>query len=422
MKPRRIVFAAMGSHGDLHPALAVAETLRSRGHSVVVATDPTYREKVEKAGVEFARLRPGRAEHDRTPGLFEKINQERAGTEFILRTLVVPYLRESAEDLDAAAEGADLLVSHPLAFVLPAVAEKRKIPWVGTSLQPILFMSAYDPSVLPQAPWLDRLRSAGPWLFRPLRALGSAYSAPWLRPVVAFRRSWGLPDGPHPLFGGQFSPHLNLALFSAVLAAPQPDWPEGTVVTGFPFHDPQGPFEGEADLERFLAGGTPPILFTLGTTAVMDPGAFYQESAAAAAALGERAILLVGAEPRHAPLGRLPESVHVMKYVPFDRLMRRCRAIVHQGGVGTTGQALRSGRPQLIVPWANDQPDNAARVARLGAGLTLARGKYRAGVVENTLRELLRSERIRGSAERAGDAVRAERGTEAAADAIERLF
>ena len=422
VSPKRIVLCALGSHGDLHPALAVGKSLRRRGHSVALATDLRYRGKVEADGLEFARLRPGADDFGSVQALYAKINRLGTGTEFIIRDMILPWLEQSAEDLLVACKGADLLVSHPIAYAAPAVAEKLRIPWVGTALQPIVFMSAEDPPVLPQARWLQRMRGAGPAPFRLVNALGRALTSRWMRPVKRLRSSWGLPPGAHPLFGGLFSPHLNLALFSRVLAEPKADWPEKTRVTGFPFHDEEGPFEGEPALDAFLSAGTAPVLFTLGTTAVLDPGRFYEESLAAVEALGKRAVFLVGAEPAHRPLGALPASVMTLGYVPFARLMPRACAIVHQGGVGTTGQALRSGRPQVVVPWANDQPDNAARVARLGAGLTLSRRGYRKASVMKALEDVLSAESIRASAERAGASVRAECGAEAASDAIESLL
>jgi UDP:flavonoid glycosyltransferase YjiC (YdhE family) len=52
-------------------------------------------------------------------------------------------------------------------------------------------------------------------------------------------------------------------------------------------------------------------------------------------------------------------------------LLPLCSAIVHHGGIGTTAAALAAGCPQFILPLAWDQPDNAARVKRLGVGFAL---------------------------------------------------
>ena len=114
------------------------------------------------------------------------------------------------------------------------------------------------------------------------------------------------------VFEGGYSPYLNLALFSPALGRRQPDWPANTVVTGFPFYDRFAPGQGmPPELEEFLQAGAPPLVFTLGSSAVMLGDDFYVESARAAQVLGRRAVLLVGQEgwnrlPRPLPIHRRP--------------------------------------------------------------------------------------------------------------------
>ncbi len=67
----------------------------------------------------------------------------------------------------------------------------------------------------------------------------------------------------------------------------------------------------------------------------------------------------------------LPPSVCWQDYVPLKALLPHVAALVHHGGIGTTAEALRAGTPQLIVPLAHDQFDNAARVVAMGAGASL---------------------------------------------------
>src|SRR5262249_28459461 len=157
------------------------------------------------------------------------------------------------------------------------------------------------------------------------------------------------------------SPELTLAMFSPVLGGVQPDWPPNSQLTGFPFYDGLSAALNPK-LAAFLDGGQPPIVFTLGSAAVMAAGEFYTESLRAAQRLGNRAILVTRRDPGNVPAGPLPDGVAVFEYAPFSALFPRAAAIVHQGGIGTTGQALRAGRPMLVVPFGFDQPDNADRV------------------------------------------------------------
>ena len=110
----------------------------------------------------------------------------------------------------------------------------------------------------------------------------------------------------------------------------------------------------------------------------MAAGDFYEESLKAARLLGRRAVLLVGSRPGRLPVGPLGSDAWACAYAGHAQLFPRAAAVVHQGGVGTTAQALRAGVPMLVVPFAHDQPDNAARVRRLGVARVLSRRAYRA--------------------------------------------
>ena len=117
-------------------------------------------------------------------------------------------------------------------------------------------------------------------------------------------------------------------------------------------------------------------------------------------------------------IGEIVTFVIAVDSAPHDQLFPRAAAIVHQCGVGTTGQALRSGKPQLAVPWAHDQPDNAFRVQQLGAGEILYPGRYRAPRVAAALGRLLSDRAVIDRADAVGQDVRSETGAETAARTI----
>jgi rhamnosyltransferase subunit B len=362
----RIVLTTFGSLGDLFPYLALARELQARGHEAIIATSRYYQERVESRGLKFRAVRPDGPEPDAACEALRRIMDPHRGSEYVIRGLMIPALRESYADILSAAQGADLLISHVLTFSTRLVAETLGIPWVATYLQPLGFFSAYDPPVLPQVPFLTRLRFLGPAFHRVLFGLAKRTCRSWTAPWSALRAEIGLPPiSEHPLFDGQYSPFLNLALFSPLFAAPQPDWPGGTVVTGFPFDDPAGATTIAPELERFLESGAPPIVFTLGSSGMFDAQPFYEQSSAAARQLGRRAVLIVGEDRRNWP-ATLPDGVVTAEFAPFAELFPRAAAIVHAGGIGTTGLAMRSGCPMLIMPIAHDQFDNAAHAARLG--------------------------------------------------------
>jgi UDP:flavonoid glycosyltransferase YjiC (YdhE family) len=232
--------------------------------------------------------------------------------------------------------------------------------------------------------------------------------------MLEFRRELGLKPGPHPLFEGAHSPRLSLGLFSRCLARPQRDWPRSAVITGFPFYRQPGALTPE--LERFLDEGPAPVVFTLGSSAVGAAGGFYRESLAAVGS--RRAVLLTGAHPQGLP-SPLPSNVIAVENAPHAAIFPRAAAIVHQGGIGTTAQAMASGRPMLVVPFAHDQFDNGVRVRRLGAAEVLYRSRYNARRAAAALERLLGEPSYELAAAKIAAQVNAENGAVTAADAIE---
>jgi len=426
MDSKRIVISTFGSFGDIHPYVAIALELKARGHRPVIATSEIYREKMKAVELEFYPVRPDMPSPDQpeeVARLVEKVIDPKRGPEAI-GDMIIPHLRDIYADLDAVTAGADLLLTHPLPFAGTIVAQKRGLLWISSVLAPASFLSVYDPIVPPQWPWLYHLMRLSPWVGRGVMALAKIKVDQMAQPIYDLRIDLGLPRGEQPLFKGQHSPTKVLALFSKVMAEPQPDWPPHTVVTGFPFYDRRDYFgETEVDLRliEFLDAGAPPIVFTLGSSAIWVAQNFYLDSIAAAKALGRRALLLIG-NARNLPAGPLPENVAVFEYAPYGQVLPRVCAIVHQGGVGTTGQGLRSGKPALVVPHAHDQFDNGARVARLGCARVLPRPRYNAETAARELRTLLDDPSYADSAARVGDIVRREQGAVVAVDEIETVL
>ena len=380
----RVVLATVGSLGDLHPYVAIARALKARGAQPVVASVPEYRADVEREAIEFAPVGPGFAAFGDYAKLLERIFEPRRGVEFIWREMVMPHLRASYDDLMRATEHADLLVSHPLTVTMPIVAEERCLPWAATLLSPLSLMSADDPPLIPGAEWLRALRRLGRAPYAAMFNLFRFVGWRWEAPLRAFRRELGRPrKAGLAMLEGQFSPRLNLALFDAALARPQRDWPRNVELTGAPIYD--GPARETAELNAFLDRGEAPLVFALGSSAVWVAGDFWQQAIAASRALGCRAAFIVGP----ARLGALPEGMQAFDYLPYSRIFPRALAVIHQGGIGTLAQALRGGRPQLIVPFAFDQPDNARRAAALGVARVLPARNADARTLARELRALL---------------------------------
>lgn len=414
------VLTTFGSLGDLHPYIAVGIGLRDRGHRVTIATSETYRSKVEGEGLGFHPVRPDLGELRQDPELIPRIFHPRKGTEYVFRDLMAPWLERSYEDLKPIAAAADLLVGHPIAFATPIVAEELGKRWISVALQPAAMLSAFDPPSISGSPWLEWFRGFGPAFWKQFWKLARGVVRSWSGPVNDLRRRAGLAAVENPMLDDMYSPHGTQAWFSSVLTQSPPDWPAKTVITGFPFYDRLEPGEGlDAGLSKFLDEGPPPVVFTLGSSAVFDAGEFYSESLGAVRRLGCRAVLLVGGDPRNRPERNLPDSVCVAEYAPYSELFPRAAAVVHQGGAGTTAQTLRAGVPMCVVPWGHDQPDNARRCVELGVARIVPRGGYRAGRVAKELELLLSDARFRSAAARVASVIAGEDGVARACEGLE---
>jgi rhamnosyltransferase subunit B len=410
----RIVISAWGSYGDVLPYLGLGLELRTRGHQVVFAMPGVYRELVGREGFAFHAVRPDLDLQN--PGLAARIMDPRGGSEVIFAEVLMPSLKATYDDLTTAAEGADLVLSHPAALAAPLVAQVKRLPWLSTVLAPISFFSISDPPVPPPIPWMHPWLVRSRTLARGFNGLSHRLTSKWVAPLADFRRSLSLPPGGNPVMAGQFSPHGTLALFSRVLAVPQPDWPAATHLVGPVLYS--GPGQHLPDrVAAFLAAGEAPIVFTLGTSAVEAAGRFYRVAAEATKRMGARAILLIG---RHAANRPAPDDDRLLAvdYVAHGALFPHAAAIVHQGGVGTLHQALVSGRPTLVVPHAHDQPDNAQRLRALGVSRTLYPRRFDETAARRELEALLAPAYAARAAEVA-TAVRAEAGARGAADAID---
>jgi rhamnosyltransferase subunit B len=370
---RRILLATLGSLGDVHPYIAVGKALVARGQPVRLATSIDYRARVEAANLEFAPLAPSIAELGDREQIAQRFFDPLRGPRRLIDALVMAPLRRAYADLCAALQEVAIAVSHPLTPALPLIAEARGLPWLSSVLAPYSLFSKADPSVIPSLEWLQRLSCLGGWPHALTLDLVRATVRLWERPLHALRAELGFPSV-RGTFYEQFSPRGTLALFDAVLSSLQTDWPPRTLLCGAALHDASDP-EGAQDaaaaaneaLERFLAEGEPPVVFALGSSAVWLASDYWRHAISACEILGVRGLLLTGVALKQP----LPANVAAFCYLPYSRVFPRAAAIVHQAGIGTLSLALRSGRPQLLTPAGFDQPDNAARAARLGVGRIL---------------------------------------------------
>jgi len=163
-----------------------------------------------------------------------------------------------------------------------------------------------------------------------------------------------------------------IGLWPNWFAAPQPEWIEGVTPIGF-FFDQTVAQDLNHGVEEFLTAHPNPVLLTGGTGAFLDRQ-FYDPSIAAIVK-SQLPGIVVTRYPDQLP-DQLPDNLLVVERVPFAQLMPKMGLVIHHGGIGTTAEALRAGKPQLILALGADRPDNGARIERLGVGGSLAPAQW----------------------------------------------
>ena len=378
------ILTPVGSGGDVYPYIGLGRRLRARGHDVALIGAEPFRRAVEDAGLQF--VSPWTAEdYDRTtrdPDLWHP----RRGIRLIFE-IVTSFTPKAYHTLaDLYQPGRTILVGHTLAFATRTFEETHKVPAVTIHLAPNAFRSAYAQPVAPNG---TDLSNAPVWVKRAFWwAIDRFFIDPPLAPALnEWRATLGLPPITRVFKSWLHSPQRVIGFFPEWFGPPQPDWPSQLRLVGFPLQDGE---ERPLDpaVEHFLSASDPPIVFTPGT-ANRHARHFFQAGITAAAHLGRR-VLLVTAYPEHLP-ANLPPGVHHAPFAPFSRLFPRAAAVVHHGGVGTCAQGLAAGVPQLVMPMGFDQPDNAARLARLGVGAWLPPQRFTADRVAAALAGLLSS-------------------------------
>ena len=361
-----ILISCVGSAGDVHPFIAIGQALARRGHEVELVTSPHFAPRIEAAGLtctpvgteaEFAQV----VHH---PDLWNP------RTSFpVLWLAIAQRLVEAHRLLVARAQpGRTVLVGSTLALHVRLAQETHRIPAAMVHLSPVCMWSAQAPAVIPG---LGDLSGWPPALVRLIQA---AIERGFIDRVMApgfdrIRRDLGLPPARRLLSRWVNSPQRVVCAWPEWFSPKQTDWPVQAVTTGFARWSGTAAQSLDPALLSFLNAGPPPIGFTPGS-AMAHGRDFFARALAASAALNQRALLITPyADQLPHPL---PPHAHAVSYAPFDALLPRLAALVHHGGIGTTAQALAAGLPQGVAPFAHDQFDNAARLAKLGVALRLS--------------------------------------------------
>jgi len=379
---KTILLCTIGSAGDVYPFIGIGQQLKKRGFRVVLITSQYFEAQARNVGLEFFGLGSGEDYQSiiQDPDLWSPDK----GFKVFAERVVFPIMEPAYEIIAGFDPSQTILVAQGQFFAAHIAHEKLGFPFITIHLQPAAFRSVHEFPLLPV--------KLPPLLIRGIFSLIDALLLDKLFApnINRFRQRLGLP-AINKIFGGwMHSPQKNLGLFPEWFAQPQRDWPPQTQLTGFVYYDKQdGNEELPRELETFLNAGSAPIIFTAGT-AMKHADQFFRDCIEACQRLRQRGILLTQ-HPEQLP-GQLPKGIQHFAYVPFSKVLPRALSLVHHGGIGTTAQALAAGIPQVIRPMAHDQPDTAARVEKLGIGISLDPKRFNATLLAEKLNSLITSQ------------------------------
>jgi len=387
---KRVLLVSIGTAGDVFPFIAMGSALQKIGHDVVFLANDQFKGRIERAGITFASLGTA-AEYSAFACHPEFVNSRRAQG-FIMRDLILPNITKVARLVESMHQEQkfDAVVRHMLNFGLDSILERHNIPGAVGVLSPAFWFSDYDPALIP-----GLFEESKPqWVLNCARRIGRIATRFTIDPKInAEREKLGLPpqqDNLRNEFLGTGA-DLNLGLWSRYVRPEYRDDPKNGVIAGYSLYGEIHFQSSEMDQFRWFQDqvwkGQKPIVFTLGSAAHFQLPHFYEIAAQACEELKSPGVLLTG--DLRAPPTRVPNNVLVVPYLPLSEVLGDCSGIAHHGGAGTMAGALSAKIPQIIMPTAFDQFDNAERVCTLGVGARLRLQQLRIDSLAYTIRQLL---------------------------------
>lgn len=381
----QVVVATLGSAGDVYPFITIANGLQARGHDVSFLTSSYFEALVREKDLPFHSI--GDIKRYERLAAHPDFWEPGKGFRPMLELLVEPALQPLYDFVTSRYRpGETVVVASTWALGARVAQDRLGVPVVTMHLSPAIFRSAHRAA---RFAGLSMASAMPPFVKRILwRAIDRFVLDPAVAPAVnALRRRVGLAPQTRLLHGWIHSPTRVLGLFPEWFAPRQPDWPTQAELVDFVLCDEE-PKPEDAALDRFLASGSAPVVFTPGS-AMPRGRRFFEIARDACRQTGRRAVFITRYHDQ-VPAD-LPATVFHSVPTVLSRLLCRSAALVYHGGIGTCAQALRAGIPQLVVPMAHDQFDNARTVRRLGVGLELDMRALNARMLARKLVELLRS-------------------------------
>jgi UDP:flavonoid glycosyltransferase YjiC (YdhE family) len=440
---RRITILALGTRGDVQPAIALGLGLQRAGHSVRLAAPPLSRELVTSHGLEFAALgNPPQASGQQlslaaTAGFVAEVAFHFVRTLFARGSAPVwpvktPGLDRIMNDSLSACQGADVVIFPFIMIWVYHIAEKMRLPcflWDTHPLTPTRDFPSFTftgmfPSWFSLAKYLPSwFRRGGGFNVLTHRVVQGVLLQIGLRLTNAWRRDeLALPalSGTDLLWKFYNGGAAALYCYSPLAVPPPADWPSSHHITGYWFLGGGTEWRPSPELMQFLSEGPAPVCVGFGSSRDRNPERLTQIVLDALARAGCRGVLLTGRGGMTAT--QLPPHVFAAESIPHDWIFPRVAAVVHHGGAGTSAAVLRAGVPSVVVAWWGDMPFWADCLYRMGVSpLPIMKSRLTADKLANAISSAVNDSGMRARAVSIGERIRSEDGVARALEILGKM-
>ncbi len=404
----RITILAHGSRGDVQPYVALGRGLQEAGYQVRLACPARFEAFIVENGLEFAPLAG-----DPT-GMAREL-AEKAGASFLktipaMLSYTMPLAVQIVADCRQACQGADGIIHS---FLMTVPGHETALAMDLPELSALIFgvfspTGAFPNPMFPSLPLGSGYNRITHHIFDRSYWHGGRLGYAWLRRKYAHLPALhGWPFAARPKRGNPRPLPVLYGLSPSLLPRPA-DWGDHLHMTGSWFLDSPD-WTPPAKLLAFLEAGPPPIFIGFGSTITSKAKALTRIALEALALTHQRGLLLTGWGGLDQV--NLPPSVLAIESAPFDRLFPHMAALVHHGGMGTTADGLRAGKPAVIVPFTTDQPFWGRHLHRLGLSpAPIPPKKLTAQRLAAGIHDTIENEARRRRVQRMGQSIRAEDG------------
>jgi len=420
----RITILAHGSRGDVQPYVAIGRGLHQAGHRVRLACPVRFEDFVVENGLEFAPLAGDPAE-------LARVLSEKVGTSYLraipaLLNYSMPLAVQIIEDCRRACQGADGIIHS---FLMTVAGHETAVAMDVPDLSALIF-GVFSPTSSVPNQMFPGLPLGGPYnrlthgIFDHLYWQGSRLGYGWLRRKHSHLpplHHWPFASRPNPLTPRRKFLALPVLYGISPSLMPRPaDWGDHLHMTGYWFLD-NPDWNPPAELLAFLEAGPPPIFIGFGSTITSKAKGMTHIAIKALALTGQRGLLLSGWGGLEQV--DLPPSIMAIESAPFDWLFPRMTALVHHGGMGTTADGLRAGKPAVIVQFTTDQPFWGRHLHRLGLSpAPISQKKLNAERLATAIRDTIENEELGRRVQSMGQSIRSEDGVGRAVALVERYL